>query len=59
MRNVQPASLTTEELVKEADLMMLDGSLPLAWQEEILARLEKLIHGGDTLAHDPRQLTLF
>lgn len=59
MRTVQPASLTTDELVKHADLMLLRGALPADWQREILHRLEKLIHGGDTLAHDPRQLSLF
>lgn len=59
MRNVQPASLTTNELIAQADMMLLRGELPTDWQREILLRLEKLIHGGDTLAHDPNQLSLF
>jgi hypothetical protein len=59
MRSVQPTSLTTEELIKHADLMLLRGELPEEWQKEILSRLEKLIYGGSTVAHDPRQLSLF
>ena len=59
MRTVQPSSLTTDELVRHADMMLLRGELPADWQREILLRLEKLIYGGDTLAHDPRQLSLF
>lgn len=60
MRTIQPASLTTEELVRHADLTMRNGGeLPLEWQDELLKRLEKMIYEGDTLAHDPRQLSLF
>lgn len=60
MRSVQPSSLTTEELIKHADLMLIRGGLPEDWQKEILARLERLIFEGDhTLKHDPRQLSLF
>ena len=60
MRTVQPTSLTTEELIKHADLMLLRGELPADWQKEILARLEKLLYtDGNTTAHDPRQLSLF
>jgi hypothetical protein len=59
MRSVQPASLTTEELVHQADIMLLRGELPTDWQREILLRLEKIVYGGDTLAHDPNQLSLF
>ena len=61
MRTVQPSSLTTEELVKHADLMLLRGALPADWQKEILHRLEQIIDGVGTnpTKHDPRQLNLF
>jgi hypothetical protein len=39
--------------------MLLRGELPTDWQREILLRLEKIVYGGDTLAHDPNQLSLF
>ncbi len=59
MRSVQPRSLTTDELVKHADMMLMRGGLPEEWQREILIRLESLIDGTAIKAHDPRQLNLF
>lgn len=60
MRTIQPASLTTEELVKHADLLLTQGELPEEWQKEILHRLEKMLYSdGNTIEQDPRQLPLF
>lgn len=60
MRTIQPASLTTEELVKHADLLMMQGELPEEWQKEILHRLEKMLYSdGNTIAQDPDQPSLF
>lgn len=59
MRAIQPSRLTTEELIRHADQMLLSGALPDEWQKEILTRLEKMIYGGDTLKFDQRQLSLF
>ena len=60
MQSVQPTSLTTEELITHADLMLLRGGLPADWQKEILARLERIIFEGEhTIKSDPRQLSLF
>jgi hypothetical protein len=60
MRTVQPRSLTTEELIKHADLLLTQGVLPEEWQKEILHRLEKLLYSdGNTIAQDPNQLSLF
>ncbi len=60
MRTVQPTSLTTEELLKHADMMLLRGALPMEWQREILRRFERMLDtDGNTTASDPRQLNLF
>jgi hypothetical protein len=47
MHGVQPTSLTTEELIKYADLMLVKGTLPIDWQEEVLKRLEQLVYPAD------------
>lgn len=44
MHSVQPASLTTEELIRYADLLILEGNLTAEWQEELLKRLEQLVY---------------
>jgi Ni,Fe-hydrogenase III small subunit len=44
MHGVQPTSLTTEELIRYADLLLIEGNLTHEWQEEILKRLEQLVY---------------
>lgn len=63
MYSIQPQSLTDNDLLRVARdtlLMDLGNGLPLAWQVEILRRLEmKLSAGAAPATTDPRQLTLF
>lgn len=64
MRTVQPSSLTTEELVKYAELQLQrpdPRTLTMEWQRELVRRLDNLISGTgtNTAKHDPRQLNLF
>jgi Ni,Fe-hydrogenase III small subunit len=44
MCGIQPTSLTNEELIRHADLLLMQGMLPNDWQEEILKRLEQLVY---------------
>lgn len=44
MYGIQPTSLTNEELIRHADMMLMHGALPDEWQEEILKRLEQLVY---------------
>lgn len=44
MFSVQPSNLTDSELIRYADMLLDEGKLGKEWQEEILKRLERLIH---------------
>ena len=44
MFSVQPSNLTDKELIRYADQLLAQEILPKEWQEEILKRLEKLLH---------------
>lgn len=44
MFSVSPTHLTDKELVRYADQLLIQGQLPKEWQEEIIKRLEQLLH---------------
>lgn len=61
MHTVQPASLTTKELLQHADFALLQGtSLPVDWQKELVYRLDCAVSDtGHTPSFNPQQLSLF
>lgn len=60
MRNIQPTSLTTKELVRYAEATLDSGKLlGLAWQRELVERLGNQYKYHDLKLENPRQLTLF
>jgi len=64
MYSVQPQSLTDDELLRQARIMVtssLGNGLSIPWQMEILRRLEikRDADAQKKAPTDPRQLTLF
>lgn len=60
MRNVQPTSLTTKELLNYAETTFAKGQqLPLSWQRELVERLSNQYKYHGLKLEDPRQMSLF
>lgn len=62
MHSIQPQSLTTSELLRHAHNQLgASTGLPLAWQMELVRRLEQSADENDARGAvvDPQQLSLF
>jgi hypothetical protein len=44
MSSIQPSNLTTAELVRYAYLHLATEPLPMAWQHELVKRLEDILY---------------